>query len=105
MNDDYIWDRSGPPDPEIASLERTLAPLRYRHRADLFAAHRAPAPKWRAWAAAAAVIAAAIGLTLRTPPAPATAWQVDSVYGQARMGTQQAAVAMALRAGQTVRTA
>ena len=26
MNEDYLWDRSGPPDPEIARLERTLAP-------------------------------------------------------------------------------
>src|ERR1017187_853593 len=25
MTEDYLWDRSGPPDPEIESLERTLA--------------------------------------------------------------------------------
>jgi hypothetical protein len=28
VSDDYLWDRSGPPDPEIEQLERTLAPLR-----------------------------------------------------------------------------
>ena len=33
MNDDYLWDRSGPPDLEVARLEQRLAPLRYRHRA------------------------------------------------------------------------
>jgi len=32
MNDDYLWDRSGPPDLEVARLEQRLAPLRYRHR-------------------------------------------------------------------------
>ena len=102
MNDEYLWDRSGEPDPEIERLERTLAPLRYRHRADLFAARRAPA-RW--WAAAAAVILVAAGLEMRTPPAPSTGWQVDSVRGQARLGDRQAAVAMALQTGQTVRTA
>jgi len=104
MNGDYLWDRSGPPDPEIERLEKTLAPLRYRHRADLFAARRAPA-KWLAMAAAAAVIAAAAGLEMRAPLAPATRWQVDSVRGQASVGNKEAAVAMSLRAGQTVRTA
>ena len=32
MSDDYLWDGSGPPDLEVARLERQLAPLRYRHR-------------------------------------------------------------------------
>ena len=31
MSDDWLWDRSGPPDAEIERLEQTLAPLRYRH--------------------------------------------------------------------------
>ncbi len=25
--DDYLWDRSGPADPEVARLEQLLAPL------------------------------------------------------------------------------
>ena len=104
MND-YLWDRSGPPDPEIERLERTLAPLRYRHRADLLASPRPPAPRWWAMAAAAAVVAAAVGLATRSPEASATGWQVDSVHGTARVGSRQAVVAMSLRAGQTVRTA
>ena len=29
MNEKYLWDRSGPPDPEIERLEQLLAPLRY----------------------------------------------------------------------------
>ena len=30
MNDDYLWDKSGQPDPEIQELENILAPLRYQ---------------------------------------------------------------------------
>jgi hypothetical protein len=103
MNEDYLWDRTGPPDPEIERLERTLTPLRYRHRADLTQGRRHPPGRWWAVAAAAVVIAGA-ALELRTPPPPATAWQVDSVHGQASLGSQQAAVSMPLRAGQVVRT-
>jgi len=104
MNDDYLWDRSGPPDPEIERLERTLAPLRYRHRADLRPVRPAPAKRWWAMAAAAAVVAAAVGLQLRTPPAASTGWLVESLHGQASVGGRQAAIAMDLRTGQTVRT-
>jgi hypothetical protein len=103
MNDDYLWDRSGPPDPEIERLEKALAPLRYRHRAGLFEARHRPSRRW-ALAAAAAVIAGAAGLTMRTPLPAATAWQVDSLHGQASVGSRRAAVAMSLRTGQTVRT-
>src|SRR5438045_3455920 len=28
-SDDYLWDRSGAPDPEVARLEQLLAPLRH----------------------------------------------------------------------------
>jgi hypothetical protein len=30
MNDDYLWDKSGEPDPQIQELEELLAPLRYQ---------------------------------------------------------------------------
>lgn len=32
MNDDYLWDKSGKPDPQIQELEQVLAPLRYQPR-------------------------------------------------------------------------
>lgn len=32
MHDDYLWDRSGPIDPEVAELERRLAPAAWRLR-------------------------------------------------------------------------
>jgi hypothetical protein len=82
MNDDYLWDRSGPPDLEVARLERRLAPLRYRHGA--------PRPSRVRWAMAGALIAAAAGLVLMvTPGAQTTSWQVAGAK---------------LRQGQTVRT-
>ena len=83
MNDDYLWDRSGPPDLEVARLEQRLAPLRYRHG-------RLPSPSRVPWAVAAAVVAAAAGLVLMvTPAAQGTAWQLAGA---------------SLRQGQTVRT-
>jgi len=30
MNEDYLWDKSGQPDPQIQELEQILAPLRYQ---------------------------------------------------------------------------
>jgi len=90
MNDDYLWDRSGPPDIEVAQLERCLAPLRYRHRplAPSLAPSRA---RWAvAGTSAAALLAVAAGLLLTvTPGTQSSDWQLDGAN---------------LRQGQTVRT-
>ena len=32
MNEDYLWDKSGEPDPQIQQLEEILGTLRYRSR-------------------------------------------------------------------------
>ena len=60
MNDDYLWDRSGPPDLAVARLEQRLAPLRYRHRA--------PRPPPARWAMALALVTDAAGLVLMVSP-------------------------------------
>jgi hypothetical protein len=104
MNEEYLWDRSGPPDPEIQRLERLLAPLAHGHRA------AAPAPRlrpWRAFAAAAALVLCALGILRYRADAPGgpTGWEVSRVDGSARMGNSLAEVAMPLRAGQPLRTA
>jgi hypothetical protein len=78
MNEDYLWDRSGPPDPEIERLEQTLAPLRLEPRParPVAAIRPAPAP-WR-FAAAAAVVLCAVGVSRYATPKPEdTAWQVE----------------------------
>jgi hypothetical protein len=105
MNENYLWDRSGPPDPDVEHLERVLAPLRYRHDAAI--ANASPSHRrtiWPALAAAAALIAAA-GLLLNTVPgAHPTAWQVARLQGSASMGGRQVGVATALGAGQLLKT-
>jgi hypothetical protein len=83
MNDDYLWDRSGPPDLEVARLEQRLAPLRYRHRLP-------ERPSRLRWVIAGASMAAAAGLLLMVTPGPRNSlWQVGGAK---------------LREGQTVRT-
>ncbi|MGH9887947.1 MAG: hypothetical protein ACREBE_20610, partial [bacterium] len=59
-NDDYLWDRSGEPDPEVQHLEEALEPLRHRAAFDAAAALPAPVPRgrvrYRLAAAAAAIV-------------------------------------------------
>jgi hypothetical protein len=105
MNDNYLWDRSGPPDPEIERMERALERYRFRSRP---AQLDAPAPRtlhWRLAAAAAAVVICAVWLSRAplTPSAP-TDWQVAGVEGSASLGSHGAQMDMAVRSGQVVRT-
>src|ERR1035438_6803731 len=102
MSDEYLWDRTGPPDPEIERLERLLAPLRQVGQTGRHARARRP-PYWLA--AAAAVVLAAVGLMrFAAPAAPTTAWQVASLEGTAHVGGSDATIAMAVRTGQSLQT-
>jgi hypothetical protein len=102
MRDDYLWDRSGPPDPEVERLERVLGELRYRGERR---ARRAPQKPWRVLAAAAAVVLAALGIArFQTKPSVPTGWQVSRVAGAVRLGGRSATVAMPLRSGELLRT-
>lgn len=48
MNEDYLWDKSGPPDPEIQQLEDILGTLRYQPKP--FEVPRdVPAPRRRSY--------------------------------------------------------
>ncbi len=103
MNEEYLWNRSGPPDPETERLERKLAPLRYQYRAEMVQEARESSRMW--WAAAAAVVLAAAAVwQLGAPPAQPTGWQVARVEGPVRLGSRDAAVAMPVRKGQVLRT-
>ncbi len=86
MNEKYLWNRGGDPDPEIAQLEKLLEPLRYepdRAPLQLQNANLSRASRRSWWwavgiAAAAAVLILGIfvSLRLRAPRASAAAWNV-----------------------------
>lgn len=82
MSDEYLWDGSGPPDPEVERLERLLAPL--GHRGGPPALSR-PAAASRALLAAAAV-AAAVGATLLALRDAAPGWDVTAMAGRPTVG-------------------
>jgi hypothetical protein len=64
MSDEYLWDRKGEPDAEIARLEHLLEPLAYQPKKMQFEARGEPLPakrpSWLGWAAAAAIAMVAI---------------------------------------------
>src|SRR5947209_16476301 len=66
MNDNYLWDRTGEPDPQLQELEETLASLRYQSRPLPIPANLKIARQWRfnsmAIAAAVALLVIAGGV-------------------------------------------
>ena len=67
MNEDYLWDRSGEPDPEVRELEEVLGTLRYQPtplRLPATAPIRGPRRQttWLAVAAAVALLVLAVGV-------------------------------------------
>ena len=58
MNDDYLWDRSGEPDPEVERLERVLGKYRYQAKPLSPALHSRLAGRRVGWIRFAAVAAA-----------------------------------------------
>jgi len=83
MNDDYLWDRTGEPDPDLARLEEVLGTLRWSRPKS---ASRLPEPvissRLVAWSlAAAATLTIGLGTAVimyRTHVAqPLTSWQLS----------------------------
>ena len=100
-SNDYLWDRSGNPDPEIQKLESLLGEFRYDRPAPQFPEivpeRRWPFFPWRlrlfpalaASAAAVLAIAALIFLTHTTKPLPVVGagWDVSRLAGAPRIGS------------------
>ncbi len=102
MKDDYLWDGSGEPDPEIQRLETALG--RYRHNqpapafdqaAEIPSARRRPSflnlrLSFGLAAAAALLIAVTLFIYLRSKPAPdlGPAWDVARLEGAPRVGSK-----------------
>lgn len=122
-NDDYLWDRSGAPDPEIQRLESLLAEFRHDERVLVLPAEMPTAPSklrglliqmpWLPRLAAAAVILVALGTTAflvlrpKNPAIPGPAWNVATLEGAPEIGSQTISnsnVASKLHVGQTLVT-
>jgi hypothetical protein len=103
MNDDYLWDGSGEPDPEIQKLETQLARFGHKgqapHLPEITLAPR-PRPWYRflqlswtrglAFAAGILLVAAAVEivrLTERTNNVAGNGWDVQLVAGTPRVGS------------------
>jgi len=86
MNDDYLWDRSGEPDPEVERLERVLGKYRYQDKPLSPALRSRLSERRGGWirlaAVAAAILIALAGLwifkvhnkSVTTPIQPAIAY-------------------------------
>jgi len=111
-----LWDKSGPPDPEVAELEQSLAPLQLRATtapAELWArcaAERRRAQWWRRRALVWSSIAACLVVALfaaktwtRLGERP-TSWSVTEMGGRVELGGNAATTAARLNLGQPIRT-
>jgi len=95
MKDDYLWDKSGEPDPEVERLERLLGRFRHDQPAPQFpAAEPHPRRVWflplRRFEAAALAVAASLVLVLAgawyVMRLSRPAWEVERVAGAPRIG-------------------
>lgn len=94
MSDDYLWDGSGEPDPEVQHLESTLARFRSGRSAPQFPERITAWDRWRritfrlslAAAAAALVFVVAWFARRPAPPGEQPGWQVTRLAGAPKIG-------------------
>ncbi len=121
MKDDYLWDGSGEPDPEIQRLETALGRLRQnpgRHPAPEWPVSATRPIRWRAWIMfprlvpiLATVALATLGVFLlrwpnpRGPAAPSqSSWEVSRLAGAPRIGSSRISETGQLAVGQMLET-
>jgi hypothetical protein len=76
MNEDYLWDRTGEPDPEIVRLEEALGRLKYEGRDERLAAPRRKTHV--AWWLATAAALAGLAVVPFLARGPLTNWRLQS---------------------------
>lgn len=101
---DYLWDKTGPPDPDVERLERALG--LYRYRGDGSARRRRAPRPWQWGLGLAAVFAAGVGigwvalrLTLTAGPI-----EVQSVQGPVQIDRRAATAGATLAEGSWLQT-
>lgn len=100
MNEEYLWDRSGEPEPEVVHLEQLLGQLRCPESTFRNVARtplRSRIPRWAAWTIAAGVmLCMGLGFVAQRifKPAAVTSWQL-TFAGQKPSG---------VRTGQVIET-
>lgn len=118
MSDDYLWDGSGEPDPEVQRLELLLSRLRHNRPAPEFPAPAREARRswlrafwaWLAWRPALATFAAAAAVLVliaggwlvlqRSKPA----WEVTRLEGAPQVGSSRIGDTGRLAVGQWLET-
>ncbi|HUS05961.1 MAG TPA: FecR family protein [Bryobacteraceae bacterium] len=100
MSDQYLWDKTGQPDPEIQKLEELLHPLRHTRPLQM---PRRRTNRWVGIAAGVALLAAA-GSSWFAIRASLPAWDVQRVAGAPRVGSSPLGGGGKLRLGQTLET-
>jgi FecR protein len=111
--DDYLWNRSGEPDPEIHKLEAVLRLLRHNRPAPNFSAvERAPVDLWKNWWLPGLLATTALALLVgvhfisraRLLPAAKPGWAVASMAGSPRIESKIIVAQGKLRVGETLET-
>src|SRR5262245_16360147 len=85
MSDDYLFDRSGKPDPEVERLEKLLAPLAHDAPLDELRVRRKRRPPWLVLGVAIAA-AAALVIYLALPGRGGTACQGSDGFAFTGLG-------------------
>jgi hypothetical protein len=107
MNDDYLWNGTGEPDPEIARLERLLAPLRHYRPLQVPEAGPWARPKRarvRVVLLTAAVVALAVAGVFFSIARPVASWEVARLEGSPRLASRPMGTTGRLRVGQWLET-
>jgi hypothetical protein len=102
MDDRYLWDKTGPVDPDVERLERELGRFRHERRPLRPTERRRVLP--RVILAAAASVLAAAGLAWVALASAVPRWRVESLQGTAVAGAAAVTSARALPAGAQVET-
>jgi hypothetical protein len=106
MRPDYLWDRSGEPDPEIERLEHLLGALRSDRPAPRFPERLAPAERsfFRPLGMAAAVALLLGGGWILSRISPLSGWEVSRLEGTPRVAEEPIGESTRLAVGQWLET-